>query len=77
MGNRVTVQDIADELGLSRNTVSKALNNTEGIAEDTRQRVLDKAVVTALPVLAATSSGVRSGASVSAGTSTTRPSCRT
>jgi LacI family transcriptional regulator len=44
MGNRVTVQDIADELGLSRNTVSKALNNTEGIAEDTRQRVLDKAV---------------------------------
>ena len=44
MGNRVTVQDIADELGLSRNTVSKALNNTEGIAEDTRQRVIDKAV---------------------------------
>lgn len=44
MSNRVTVQDIADALGLSRNTVSKALNNTEGIASDTRKRVLSKAI---------------------------------
>lgn len=44
MANRVTVQDIADALGLSRNTVSKALNNSEGIAEDTRARVLNKAI---------------------------------
>ena len=44
MGNRVTIQDIADELGLSRNTVSKALNNSEGIAEATRARIISKAV---------------------------------
>lgn len=43
-GNRITVQDIADALGLSRNTVSKAINNSEGIAEETRRRVLSKAV---------------------------------
>ena len=27
---RVTIQDIADELGISRNTVSKAINNADG-----------------------------------------------
>ena len=27
---RVTLQDIADELGISRNTVSKAINNSDG-----------------------------------------------
>ena len=41
---KVTIQDIADELGISRNTVSKALNNSEGIAADTRERILRKAV---------------------------------
>ena len=44
MGNRVTIQDIADELGLSRNTVSKALNNSEGLAEATRERIIQKAM---------------------------------
>lgn len=44
MGGRVTIQDIADELGLSRNTVSKALNDSEGIAEATRKRIIDKAI---------------------------------
>ena len=44
MSNRITVQDIADALGLSRNTVSKALNNSDGIAEETRSRVLNKAI---------------------------------
>lgn len=44
MGKRVTIQDIADELGLSRNTVSKALNNSEGLAEATRQRIIQKAM---------------------------------
>ena len=44
MANRVTIQDIADELGLSRNTVSKALNDSEGIAEATRDRIISKAV---------------------------------
>ena len=41
---RVTLQDIADELGLSRNTVSKAINNSEGIAASTRDKILQKAV---------------------------------
>lgn len=44
MANRVTIQDIADELGLSRNTVSKALNGGEGLADATRDRIIQKAV---------------------------------
>ena len=41
---RVTIQDIADELGISRNTVSKAINNAGGLAESTRRKILEKAV---------------------------------
>ncbi|MBR4655054.1 MAG: LacI family DNA-binding transcriptional regulator [Oscillospiraceae bacterium] len=41
---KVTIQDIADALGISRNTVSKAINNSDGIAADTRDRILRKAV---------------------------------
>ena len=41
---KVTIQDIADELGISRNTVSKAINNSDGIAEATRDRILQKAM---------------------------------
>lgn len=44
MKKKVTIQDIADALGISRNTVSKAINNTEGIAEATREKILQKAV---------------------------------
>ena len=40
---RVTIQDIADELGISRNTVSKAINNADGLAEATRKKILQKA----------------------------------
>ena len=40
---RITIQDIADELGLSRNTVSKAINNTGIIADATRETILKKA----------------------------------
>ncbi len=40
---KVTIQDIADELGISRNTVSKAINNTDGLAEATRKKILQKA----------------------------------
>ena len=40
---RVTIQDIADELGISRNTVSKAMNNADGLAEATREKILQKA----------------------------------
>ncbi len=41
---KVTIQDIADELGVSRNTVSKAINNSEGLADTTRERILQKAI---------------------------------
>ncbi len=41
---RVTIQDIADALGLSRNTVSKAINNSEGLADATKEKILQKAV---------------------------------
>ena len=44
MKKRVTIQDIADELGISRNTVSKAINNSDGLAEGTREKILQKAV---------------------------------
>ena len=44
MANRVTIQDIADALGLSRNTVSKAINNTGVLADATRDRILKKAM---------------------------------
>lgn len=44
MDKRVTIQDIADSLGLSRNTVSKALNGADGLADATRDRVLQRAV---------------------------------
>ena len=43
MANRVTIQDIADALGISRNTVSKAINNSPGLADSTREKILQKA----------------------------------
>ena len=43
MASRVNIADIASALGLSRNTVSKALNGTPGITDETRQRVLEQA----------------------------------
>lgn len=44
MGKRVTIQDIADRLGLSRNTVSKALNNVAGLSDSTRELILKTAM---------------------------------
>lgn len=44
MAVKVTMQDIADALGLSRNTVSKAINNTGVIADNTKELILKKAV---------------------------------
>lgn len=41
---KVTIQDIADSLNLSRNTVSKALNGNENIPEITRKKVIEKAI---------------------------------
>lgn len=43
MGKRVTIEDIATELGLSRNTVSKAFNNQHNLSPETRQRIINKA----------------------------------
>lgn len=40
---RITLQDIANELGISRNTVSKAINNTGSISEKTKNKILQKA----------------------------------
>lgn len=41
---KITIQDIADSLELSRNTVSKALNGSETIPESTRNKVIHKAI---------------------------------
>lgn len=44
MNKKVTIQDIADALGISRNTVSKAINNMDGIAESTKEKIVQKAI---------------------------------
>ena len=41
---KVTIQDIAEKLNLSRNTVSKALNNTGIISDSTRNTVIQTAI---------------------------------
>ncbi len=41
--SRVTITDVADALGLSKGTVSRALNNYPDISDATRQRVRRKA----------------------------------
>lgn len=40
---RVTIQDVADACGLSRNTVSKVFNHRGAVQESTRQLVMKKA----------------------------------
>jgi len=40
---RHTLDDLASTLGLSANTVSRALRGKDGVGESTRQRVLDEA----------------------------------
>lgn len=42
--SKATIQDIAKELGLSRNTVSKALNGSLNLAESTKEKILKKAI---------------------------------
>lgn len=42
--NKVTIQEIASVLNLSRNTVAKALNDNEAVAFDTRMLVIQKAI---------------------------------
>ncbi|WP_090736552.1 substrate-binding domain-containing protein [Paenibacillus sp. Mc5Re-14] len=41
---KVTIQDIADALGISRNTASKAINGSDSIPADTRNKVIKKAI---------------------------------
>jgi len=41
---RVTMQDIADACGLSRNTVSKVFNGRGSVPETTQKLILDKAI---------------------------------
>lgn len=41
---KVSIQDIAKDLGLSRNTVSKALSNSESVSFDTRQKIVKRAI---------------------------------
>ena len=41
--SKVTMQDIADELGISRVTVWKVFNNHSGVSEAVRESVLQKA----------------------------------
>lgn len=41
---KVTIQDIADALGISRNTASKALNGSATIPDETRNKVIKKAI---------------------------------
>ncbi|HVK04691.1 MAG TPA: LacI family DNA-binding transcriptional regulator [Armatimonadaceae bacterium] len=43
MAQRTTIQDIARHLGVSKGTVSMALNDAPGVNADTRQRVKDYA----------------------------------
>lgn len=43
MKQRVTIEDIAAEVGVSRQTVTRAMNGLPRISPDTKQRVLDAA----------------------------------
>lgn len=40
---KVTMQDIADTLSVSRITVWKALNNKEGVSQELREKILGSA----------------------------------
>ncbi len=43
MKNNVTMRDIADKIGVSSVTVSKALNDKEGVSEELKQKIKDLA----------------------------------
>lgn len=43
MKQKVTIQDIADALNISRNTVSKVINGTGTVSNDTKVKVFNKA----------------------------------
>ena len=64
MGKKVTIQDIADALGISRNTVSKAINNSDGLADATREKILQKAIEMGYKQFSYVSALVNSGRAV-------------
>ncbi len=43
MGNNVTMRDIAERLGVSSVTISKALNDKEGVSEELKQKIKEVA----------------------------------
>ena len=43
MGSNITLKHIAEELGVSTMTVSRALNNHENVDDRTRKKVVEKA----------------------------------
>jgi len=43
MKQKITIQDIADALNISRNTVSKAINGTGTVSKDTKTKIFNKA----------------------------------
>lgn len=43
MNRKVTMQDIADQLGLSKNSVSQALTGKSGVSEETRKLIMQTA----------------------------------
>lgn len=43
MKQKITIQDIADALNISRNTVSKAINGTGTVSKETKAKIFDKA----------------------------------
>jgi LacI family transcriptional regulator len=43
MNKKVTIEDIAEEVGYSANTVSRALNDKSEIREDTKEKILETA----------------------------------
>lgn len=40
-GNKYTISDVAKMLGVSRSTVSKAMNNAPGVGPEVRKRIID------------------------------------
>lgn len=67
MSSKITLQDIADALGISRNTVSRALNNSEAVSNSTRDKIFQKASemgykhFSSLPPLSETASMLNTG----------------
>ena len=53
---KVTIKQIADEMGLSRNTVAKALANSDVVSYNTRRAVIEKAKELGYPKLSANAS---------------------